>query len=61
VSSDSDFYELATTIRPPPKVVWLRRWTHTTRDAEQVLRREAMGITEFAADPELGVLVLDRV
>jgi len=26
VSTDSDFYELATTIGPPPKVVWLRRW-----------------------------------
>src|SRR5207237_9278312 len=60
VSADSDFYDLATTIGPPPKVVWLRRWTHPTRDAEQVLRREAIRITEFAADPELGVLVLDR-
>jgi predicted nuclease of predicted toxin-antitoxin system len=60
VSADSDFYELATTMGPPPKVVWLRRWTHPTRDAEQVLRREAIRITEFAADPELGILVLDR-
>lgn len=60
VSTDSDFYELATTIGPPPKVVWLRRWTHPTKDAERVLRREAIRITEFAADPELGVLVLDR-
>jgi predicted nuclease of predicted toxin-antitoxin system len=41
VSTDSDFYELATTIGPPPKVVWLRRWTHPTRDAEEVLRRGA--------------------
>jgi predicted nuclease of predicted toxin-antitoxin system len=23
VSTDSDFYELATTIGPPPKVIWL--------------------------------------
>lgn len=60
VSADSDFYELATTIGPPPKVVWLRRWTHPTRDAEQMLRREALRLTEFAADPELGILVLDR-
>ena len=59
VSADSDFYELATTIGPPPKVVWLRRWRHPTRDAERVLRREAIRITEFLADPELGVLVLD--
>jgi predicted nuclease of predicted toxin-antitoxin system len=60
VSTDSDFYELATTIGPPPKIVWLRRWTHPTRDAEEVLRREAIRITEFASDRELGVLVLDR-
>jgi predicted nuclease of predicted toxin-antitoxin system len=60
VSTDSDFYELATTIGPPPKVVWLRRRAHPTRDAEHVLRREAIRITAFAADPELGILVLDR-
>jgi len=60
VSTEPDFYELATSTGPPPKVVWLRRWTHPTRDAERVLRREAIRITEFASDPELGVLVLDR-
>jgi predicted nuclease of predicted toxin-antitoxin system len=60
VTADSDFYELATTLGPPPKVIWLRRWTHPTRDAEQLLRREAVRIADFAADPELGVLVLDR-
>jgi len=60
VSTDADFYELATTLGPPPKVVWLRRWMHPTRDAERVLRREAIRITEFLADPDLGVLILDR-
>ena len=60
VTADADFYELATTIGPPPEVVWLRRWTHPTRDAERVLRRDAIRITQFAADSELGVLVLDR-
>jgi predicted nuclease of predicted toxin-antitoxin system len=60
VTTDTDFYELATTIGPPPKVVWLRSWAHPTEDAEQVLRREAIRITQFAADPELVVLVLDR-
>lgn len=60
VSTDADFYELATTIGPPPKIVWLRRWTHPTSDAERVLRRDAVRLTEFLADPESGVLVLDR-
>jgi predicted nuclease of predicted toxin-antitoxin system len=60
VTTDADFYELATTLGPPPKVVWLRRWTHPTRDAEFVLRRDAIRLTEFAADAESGILVLDR-
>jgi predicted nuclease of predicted toxin-antitoxin system len=60
VSTGSDFYDLALTIGPPPKVVWLRRWTHHTRDAELVLRREAIRIVQFGADRELGVLILDR-
>jgi predicted nuclease of predicted toxin-antitoxin system len=60
VSTDLDFYELATTIGPPPKVVLLRRWTHPTIDAERVLRREAIRINEFVQDRDLGVLVLDR-
>ena len=60
VSKDSDFHERSVFSGTPPKVVWLRRWTHPTRDAEHVLRRDAIRITGFAADPELAVLVLDR-
>jgi predicted nuclease of predicted toxin-antitoxin system len=59
-TANSDFYNLAASSGPPPKVIGLRRWGHPTHDAERVLRREAIRITEFAADPELGVLVLDR-
>jgi predicted nuclease of predicted toxin-antitoxin system len=60
VSADSDFYELATTVGPPPKVIWLRRWTHPATDAEELLRRSALRIAEFEHDPELGVLILDK-
>lgn len=60
VSTDADFYELAMTLGPPPKVVWLRRRTHPTRDAEFVLRRDAIRLTAFGVDPQLGILVLDR-
>ncbi len=45
VSTDADFYELATTLGPPPKVIWLKRWRHPTKDAESILRREAIRIT----------------
>ena len=60
VTADADFYELAATLGPPPKVVWLRRWTHPTRDADFVRRRDAIRVTEFADEAELGILVLDR-
>jgi predicted nuclease of predicted toxin-antitoxin system len=60
VTTDSDFFELSTTYGPPPKVVWLRRWRHPTKDTEHILRREAIQISDFLAEPELGVLVLDR-
>ena len=60
VTTDAAFYELAAALSPPPKVIGLRRRPHSTRDAEFVLRRDAIRITEFAADPTLGILVLDR-
>jgi predicted nuclease of predicted toxin-antitoxin system len=47
LTTDADFFELATTLGPPPKVLWLRRWDHPTRDAESVLRREAIRIAQF--------------
>lgn len=59
VTADSDFFELATMHGPPPKVIWLRRWTHPTASAERVLRREAVRIAEFADDPERDLIVLD--
>jgi len=60
VSADADFYELATTTGPPPKVIWLRRWTHPTKDAEDLLRRNALRITDFERDRELSVLIIDK-
>jgi len=60
LTADADFFELATTLGPPPKVLWLRRWSHPTRDAESVLRREAIRITQFEGDLELGLFVIDK-
>jgi predicted nuclease of predicted toxin-antitoxin system len=60
VTTDADFYELAAALGPPPKVVWLRHWTRPTSDAEFVLRRDAIRITEFAADGTIGFLLRDR-
>jgi len=60
LTADADFFDLATTFGPPPKVIWLRRWTHPTRDAESVLRRDAIRIAQFEADVEVGLLVIDK-
>lgn len=60
VTADSDYFELATRLGPPPKVVWLRRWVHPTRDVEVVMRREAIRIAQFIADTDLAVLILDK-
>ena len=60
VTADSDFFELATTLGPPPKVIWLRKWRRPTIDAEAVLRREAVRVGEFGSDPLAAVLVLER-
>lgn len=57
MSIDPDFHDLTTTAGPPPKVVWVRRWTHPTADAERALRREAIRIP-VADDSELAVLVV---
>jgi hypothetical protein len=59
-TTGTNFYELTGPLGPPPKVVWLRRCTHPTRDAKYVLRRDAMWIIEFAADSALGILLPDR-
>lgn len=58
-TADSDFYDLAMNVGPPPQAVWLRRWTHPTVDAERLLRREAIRIGHFASDTNLGVLIPD--
>ena len=59
VTADGDFFDLAMNFGPPPKVIWLRRWIHPTRDAEMLLRRQAIRVFQFCEDPELGLLVLD--
>src|SRR5690348_14530297 len=42
-------------IQPPPKVVWLRRWDYPTAVAEQLLRSNALRVSEFVQDSEQGL------
>jgi predicted nuclease of predicted toxin-antitoxin system len=58
VTADADFYELATTLGPPPKVIWLRGCDYPTAVAEQLIRSQAIRIAEFLEEPERAVLIL---
>jgi predicted nuclease of predicted toxin-antitoxin system len=58
VTADADFYELATTFGPPPKVIWLRGCDYPTGVAEGLIRNQAIRIAEFLQNEDQGVLVL---
>lgn len=58
VTADADFYELATALGPPPKVIWLRGCDYRTAVAERLIRSQAIRIAEFLEDPERAVLIL---
>lgn len=60
VTADADFYELATTLGPPPKVIWLRGCDYPTAAAEVLIRSQAIRIAEFLGEPERAVLILKR-
>ena len=58
VSADQDFYQIAATFGPPPKVIWLRECAYPTRVALRLIRNQTTRIIEFAEDPEQAVLIL---
>jgi predicted nuclease of predicted toxin-antitoxin system len=58
VTADADFYELASTLGPPPKVIWLRGCDYPTAVAEEMIRGQAIRIAEFLVEPERAVLIL---
>ena len=60
VTADADFYELATTLGPPPKVIWIRGCDYPTATAEELIRGQAIRIVEFLQDPDRAVLILQR-
>ncbi len=58
VTADADFFELAATFGPPPKVIWPRGCDYPTSVAEQLIRRQAIRVAAFLRDEDQGVLVL---
>ncbi len=58
VTADADFYELATTLGPPPKIVWLRGCDYPTRIAAQLIRHQSIRLSESAADESQAIMIL---
>jgi predicted nuclease of predicted toxin-antitoxin system len=58
VTADADFFELAATFGPPPKVIWLRGCDYPTAVAEHLIRSQAIRVAAFLRDEDQGVLVL---
>ena len=60
VTADSDFLRLSAEHGPPPKVIRLERMNYSTRTAADLIRRNAIAISEFEASSR-SVLLLRRM
>ena len=58
VSKDADMHDLSLVFGNPPKVVWLRLGNCSTRQVEELLRRDFDAIKLFYADETVSLLVL---
>jgi predicted nuclease of predicted toxin-antitoxin system len=59
VSADSDFVHLSNRFGPPPKVIRLERMDYSTQIAADLIRRNAIAISEFA-ESSRAILVLRK-
>lgn len=58
VSKDADMHDLSLVFGNPPKVVWLRLGNCSTRQVEELLRRDFDVIKLFHEDENVSLLVL---
>ena len=58
VSKDADMHDLSLVFGNPPKVVWLRLGNCSTRQVEELLRRDFDVIKLFYEDNSVSLLVL---
>lgn len=56
VTLDADYADIAALRGPLPKVIWLRCGNQPTAYVEQLLRRNLVGIEQFARDATSGCL-----
>src|SRR5207247_2514645 len=57
-SKDSDFHQRSFLYGFPPKVIWIRRGNCTTRDIEEILRKQHGTIQKVLEDRESSFLAL---
>jgi len=58
VSKDADFAEMSTLYGFPPKVVWIGRGNCSTREIEEILRRNYERVVELVESEVMGILLL---
>ena len=58
VSKDSDMHDRSLLFGFPPKVIWIRLGNCSTREVENLIRRELEKITEFVEDDFASFLTL---
>jgi predicted nuclease of predicted toxin-antitoxin system len=58
ITSDIDFVTMGQTLGWPPKVIHIKHCDFPFRIIEDLLRRNAVRISELEKDPKTGVLVL---
>lgn len=58
VTTDADFVLLAQRLGSPPKVIHIEQCDFPFRVIEDLLRRNAVRISEFEKDPGVGVLAI---
>ncbi len=58
VSKDADMHDLSLVLGNPPKVIWLRLGNCSTRQVEELIRKESDVIRLFSADDKVSLLPL---
>lgn len=56
VTKDSDFNDLSTLYGSPPKVIWLRIGNSSTKQIENILRKQSVTIHDFIAHSVSSIL-----
>ena len=59
VSKDSDFRDLAASLVPPPKAIWLRVGNASTEQIEQLLTANSQRILRFEQGDQESLLIID--